>query len=160
MDYADANLTVIPSKIGDCCKLCANHSGCAAGVYNKPSQSCILKAGVDRPLSVDYGSMAYILGPAPSPSPGDWPSQIKGLYNVVEDPRELHDLQHELSDKVLELHERLIYWNATTVPSIHPKPKKDEKGKAHRLATDCISPWQDWDPSAVGEFHDVERSVV
>merc|ERR1712107_330606 len=51
---------------------------------------------------------------------GDWPDKIKGLYNVVDDPREMHDLQSQRLDLVAELHSRLKFWQSTTVPSIHP----------------------------------------
>merc|ERR1712216_662878 len=105
------------------------------GVFNKPTQSCILKKSIDQPLTVTYGSVAPLPhfappSPPPAPSPSDWPSQVKGLYNVVEDPRELHDLQADLPDVVNKLHARLVHWNATTVPSIHVP--NDPEGKEHR----------------------------
>merc|ERR1712046_495741 len=97
-----------------------------------------------QPVTVTYGSVPFLpFIPAPTPPPPApppvWPSQIKGLYNVVEDPRELNDLQDQMPDMVAKLHARLIYWNATTVPSIHTA--NDPKGAAHRSATGCDSPW-------------------
>eukprot|EP00039_Didymoeca_costata_P002585 m.61271 g.61271 ORF g.61271 m.61271 type:complete len:595 (+) comp11392_c0_seq1:355-2139(+) len=74
---------------------------------------------------------------APKPP---WTSVIKGLYNVVDDPRELYDLQHALPDMVSRLYERLLYFNKTTVPSIH-KPR-DPNADTHANETGgCWSPW-------------------
>eukprot|EP01052_Picozoa_sp_SAG31_P009225 SAG31_NODE_480_length_15108_cov_56.073423_14_plen_98_part_00 len=60
---------------------------------------------------------------------------------VVEDPREMHDLSAAMPQKVKELQQRLVYWNTTTVGSIHVRPG-DPSGNAYANATDCWSPWE------------------
>ena len=60
---------------------------------------------------------------------------------VVKDPRELHDLQASLPAKVSEIYQRFVFWNATTVPSIH-NHTRDPASNAHANKTDCWTPWQ------------------
>ena len=79
--------------------------------------------------------------PPPPPPKPPWWSKVTGLYDVVADPRELHDLQAAHPDVVQKLMARLLFWNATTVPTIHAK--SDPAGTQHANATSCWSPWQD-----------------
>lgn len=82
-------------------------------------------------------------GAAAKPAPSSWTSQIKGLYNVVKDPRELNDLQQEMPKMVASMHARLVYWNGTTAPTIHNRTA-DPKARLMVEVTECMSPWQDW----------------
>lgn len=73
--------------------------------------------------------------------PNDWTNTTRGLYNVVKDPREMHDLQDEKPDVVAALKARFLAHNLTTVSSIHLP--RDPAGTAHANATDCWSPWEE-----------------
>ena len=146
-DYTDSNITAIPkSKIDDCCSSCAGHKGCAVSVYNKETETCYLKASAKGKIAVKYGAVATIPSASPSPpkpNPSSWTSVIKGLYNVVKDPRELTDLQQQMPQLVATMHARLMYWNGTTVPTIHNRTS-DPKAELMLKETECMSPWQDW----------------
>ena len=74
-----------------------------------------------------------------------WWDKVKGLYDVVADPRETQDLQQELPAVVQRLHARLMGWNASRVPSIHNRTA-DPKAQRMVRETACMSPWQDWRP--------------
>lgn len=73
-------------------------------------------------------------------TPNDWTNTTRGLYDVVKDPREMHDLQDEKPDVVATLMARFLAHNLTTVSSIHLP--RDPAGTAHANATDCWSPWE------------------
>ena len=72
--------------------------------------------------------------------PPDWTNTTRGLYDVANDPREMHDLQTEKPDVVASLMARFLHWNTTRVASIHLP--RDPAGTAHANATDCWSPWE------------------
>lgn len=78
--------------------------------------------------------------PPPTAKPPWW-SRVMGLYDVVRDPRELHDLQTAQPSVVQKLMARLLFWNATTVPTVHAKG--NPAGAQHANATSCWSPWLD-----------------
>ena len=65
----------------------------------------------------------------------------RGLYDVVADPREMHDIQHTHPQVVAMLAARLAYWNRTTAQSAH-RPN-DPMGAAHATTTHCWGPWRD-----------------
>ncbi len=73
-------------------------------------------------------------------TPKDWTNTTRGLFDVVKDPREMHDLQHKKPDVVAALKARFLAHNLTTVSSIHLP--RDPAGTAHANATDCWSPWE------------------
>ena len=79
-----------------------------------------------------------------------WWDKVKGLYDVVADPRETQDLQQELPAVVQRLHARLMGWNASRVPSIHNRTA-DPKAQRMVRETACMSPWQDWRPGLVAQ---------
>lgn len=73
-------------------------------------------------------------------TPTAWTNMTRGLFDVVQDPREMHDLQDEKPDVVAALKARFLAHNLTTVSSIHLP--RDPAGTAHANATDCWSPWE------------------
>ena len=73
-------------------------------------------------------------------APDSWTNTTRGLFNVANDPREMHDLQDEKPDVVAALRARFLAHNLTTVSSIHLP--RDPAGTAHANATDCWSPWE------------------
>jgi hypothetical protein len=77
--------------------------------------------------------------PVGAPVPPWWES-VHGLYDVEADPRELHDLQHDLPDVAAKLLGRLLSFRASTVPSVHLP--EDPNGTAHANRTHCWSPWR------------------
>lgn len=80
-----------------------------------------------------------------------WDTVIAGLYNVVTDPRELTDLQATMPDKVKEIYARFVFWNATTVVSIHNRTR--DPGSDHWAnKTNCWSPWEGKDSAAKEEL--------
>uniref|UniRef100_A0A7S2BUN3 Sulfatase N-terminal domain-containing protein n=1 Tax=Haptolina brevifila TaxID=156173 RepID=A0A7S2BUN3_9EUKA len=95
--------------------------------------------GVKRQPSTTGGTVEDLqIGPPP-PSPPWW-DRVTALYDVKSDPREMHDLQHDLPEVVRSLLHKLVAYNSTVVPSIH-KPS-DPAGRDHANRTDCIGPWQ------------------
>ena len=46
--------------------------------------------------------------------PPDWTNTTRGLYDVANDPREMHDLQTEKPDVVASLMARFLHWCATS----------------------------------------------
>ena len=75
------------------------------------------------------------------PSELPWSELVTGLYDVVADPREERDLQHERPKTVRKMLMRMLQLNRTAVQSIH----KPDDPAAVRLAevTNCWQPWQD-----------------
>eukprot|EP01047_Picozoa_sp_COSAG01_P028448 COSAG01_NODE_1910_length_8928_cov_33.079964_3_plen_320_part_00 len=149
--YADPNISVVVLEApNECCALCSSHAGCAVAVFDKPSRTCTLHSSAKHNVTVRTGSVAFQPNVSPPPSPPhphhrptNWTNVIRGLYNVANDPRETTDLQDQMPDLVASMHARLVFWNRTTVPSIHNKTR-DPEAKAMAQLTSCMSPWQDW----------------
>ena len=50
--------------------------------------------------------------------PPDWTNTTRGLYDVANDPREMHDLQTEKPDVVASLMARFLHWCAVLQPAV------------------------------------------
>ena len=71
IDYADANLSVVPATDGwpGCCKACtAFGTQCKVAVYLKDESLCTLKATAKKPVKAHH-VVAVSMGPPPTPPP-------------------------------------------------------------------------------------------
>ena len=80
IDYADANITVVPSSTtSECCAACASHKGCLIGVWhNGEDKVCALKATSKHPVK---GHAVLAIKPNASP-PSPAPAPIFRFSNI------------------------------------------------------------------------------
>jgi hypothetical protein len=110
---------------------CAPSLGGGGGGW--PSVTPVPTGGLPPPLEADDDVAAAAAAPP-------WWEAVAGLYDVVSDPREQHDLQHKLPEVVERLQARLRFWNASTASTAHLPA--DPAGAAHAKQTGCWSPWK------------------